>query len=247
MTSDDFQSVDFQGKTVYIYSIPSFLFWPLTLSLSSSFLSVIPSSSSYPNFQLFPLPSERCWTASEGDRYCSADRRYERRANRGDGAVWWHRHQRLSKTDREAVRQGHNTTRKFKHKLGDNGLCTATEHPHPQLTGFPLHWKLSLLSLKPHVSLHESLRCFVPILSSFLSSVPFSAWLGAVWSLTLFTSEGSPWSEVSLFPPAKPSSTEVIRCSPGLNLLSWLHTHTQTHNHNTQVFPSKARGGGSVK
>lgn len=35
-------------------------------------------------------------------------------------------------------------------------------------------------------------------------------WVGAVCSLTLFISEGSPWSEVPLCSPAQPSAAEVI-------------------------------------
>lgn len=97
----------------------------------------------------------------------------------------------------------------------------------PQLTGFPLLYKLSLLSLNNHISLYEFFPCFVPILSSFLSSPQFSGWLGAVWVLTLLTIEGSPWSEVPLFPPAKSTSTEVIHWVSAAPL-SWFHTHT-TH------------------
>lgn len=37
-----------------------------------------------------------------------------------------------------------------------------------------------------------------------------AGWVGAVCSLTLFISEGSPWSEVPLCSPAQPSAAEVI-------------------------------------
>lgn len=215
------------------------------VSLSTSFLSVIPSPSSYPNFQLIPLPSERCWTAREPpvteagrDRWSGGILECrqgweESEQKREDSAVWWHRHQELSKTDREAVRQGQPTgSTHIQTRTGAQWTLRWPPLPHPPNSQASPFTKLSMLSLKPHVSLHVSFLCFVPILSSILSSSPFSGWLGAVRSLTPFTSEASPWSEVPLFPPAKPSSTEVIRspCSPGLSLLSWLpHTQTQTH------------------
>lgn len=153
----------------------------------------------------------------------------------------------LSEAGGGAARQGQ-THAKHSHsskKPGDNGLCTAAElPPTPQLEAYPFQ-KLPLLSLEPHISLHTSVQRFAPILSSVLSSSPFSGWLGAVWLLTLLTSEGSPWSGEPLCRPAKPSSTEVIHspCSPGLSTLSWL-PQTHTEHTNTQVFPEEGKAPG---
>lgn len=151
----------------------------------------------------------------------------------------------LSQAGGGAARQGQTHAKHSHSSKKKNGGQWALHCPPPLNSGLAPFRKLPLLSLEPHISLHTSIQQTVPILSSVLSSSPFSGWLGAVWLLTPLTSEGSPWSGEPPCPPAKPSSTEVIRspCSPGLSTLSWL-PQTHTEHTNTQVFPEEGKAPG---
>lgn len=107
----------------------------------------------------------------------------------------------------------------FRHKPGgDKRLWPATDlplHPHSQPS-----LSSSAVIKASCVSAGLFFFCFAPILSSALSSSPFSGWVGAVCRLTLLMSEGSPWSPVPLGPPAEPSSTEVIH---GVGCVRYTH------------------------
>lgn len=93
-------------------------------------LSVILSPFSHPGFQLIPLPSGRRWTATERTESRDGekdDRRGHHKANRDEEGSEQkrHRHEQLSKTDRQAVtvRQGqlHATTPTFSNAYWGGG------------------------------------------------------------------------------------------------------------------------------
>lgn len=121
----------------------------------------------------------------------------------------------------------------------------------PPLTGQPPPLNINYLCCL-HVSAFLSPNPLISLLNPF--SVLFSfcqvifhhphfpaGWVQSV--LTPFTSEGSPWSAVPVFPPAKPSSTEVIHCSLITGAKSVVLAHTQTrHTAHTGVpFKGKRR------
>lgn len=147
----------FQSEPLYVGSVILFFFNPFipghavsvlfpehfdyTLFLASSFLSVTPSPHSYPDFPINPITIRGMLNRDRATSDWGREKKIrlgwdESEQRRQDGAEWWHRRQQLSKTDREAVREGSLAcnTHTFKHKLGDNGLCTATD-----LVRLPLH------------------------------------------------------------------------------------------------------------
>ena len=80
--------------------------------LASSFLSVTPSPYSYPDFPINPITIRGMLNRDRATSGWGRERKIrlgwdESEWRRQDGAEWWHRRQQLSKTDREAVRQGH--------------------------------------------------------------------------------------------------------------------------------------------
>lgn len=82
-----------------------------TLFLASSFLSVTPSPYSYPDFPINPITIRGMLNRDRATSYWGREKKIrlgwdESEQRRQDGAEWWHRRQQLSKTDREAVREG---------------------------------------------------------------------------------------------------------------------------------------------
>lgn len=135
------------------------------------------SPSSYPSFQLIPLPSgrdagmqmkQREYKTGGGGRQESR----ERKKKRGDRSVQaWH--QQLSNTDRQAVRQGQlRATLTFKHTnrgtMDRRWSITPLNSPLTQLS-FPQRVNC-FSSIKPQLLPADLFLCFVLILSSHLLS-----------------------------------------------------------------------------